>query len=59
MLTVSSMALRDVAVEAGASAFLTKPIEPLRLVSTVRDLLGTSALTEPVERRSLDDATHP
>ena len=59
VLTVSSMALRDVAVEAGASAFLTKPIEPLRLVSTVRDLLGTSALTEPVERRSLDDATHP
>src|SRR5437870_2243004 len=29
---------------AGASVFLTKPLEPLKLVSSVRDLLGTSAL---------------
>ena len=37
----------DSAVEAmrlGAAAFLHKPLEPLALASTVRDLLGTSAL---------------
>jgi CheY-like chemotaxis protein len=51
------MALRDAADEAGASAFLTKPIEPLQLVSTVRDLIGTSALTGSVGPRALDDAT--
>ena len=31
------------ALDAGADAFLSKPIDPLRYVSTVRDLLGTSA----------------
>ena len=34
---------------AGASAFLAKPVVPLQFVSTVRDLLGSSALTRPVE----------
>jgi DNA-binding transcriptional MerR regulator len=58
VLTVSSVALRDAAVQAGASAFLSKPIDPLRLVSTVRDLIGTSALTGSVGPRVLDDATH-
>ena len=29
------------------SAGGTKPLEPLQLVSAVRDLLGTSAMTEP------------
>jgi hypothetical protein len=28
----------------GADAFLRKPLEPLALVSTARDMLGSSAL---------------
>jgi DNA-binding response OmpR family regulator len=34
----------DAAIEAGADAYLRKPIDPLQLVSTVRDLLRSSAL---------------
>jgi CheY-like chemotaxis protein len=45
VLAVSTLALRDEALEAGASAFLSKPFAPLQFVSTVRDLLGDSALT--------------
>lgn len=44
ILALSTLDLRGPALEAGAHAFLGKPLEPLRLVSTVRDLLGTSAL---------------
>jgi DNA-binding transcriptional MerR regulator len=44
ILAVASIEEPDEAIRAGASAFLSKPLEPLRLVSTVRDLLGTSAL---------------
>jgi FixJ family two-component response regulator len=42
---VSALALHDEALVAGASAFLQKPFEQLQFVSTVRDLLGSSALT--------------
>ena len=35
--------LRRAALDAGADAFLLKPVDPLQFVSTVRDLLGTSA----------------
>ena len=42
-LVVSSLDARDEALAAGADAFLRKPLEPLRFVSTVRDLLGRSA----------------
>ena len=42
-LAVSSLDARDEALEMGADAFLQKPLDPLRLVSTVKDLLGTSA----------------
>jgi DNA-binding transcriptional MerR regulator len=45
LLAVSALDLADKALDAGAAAFLTKPIEPLQFVSTVRDLLGQSALT--------------
>jgi len=45
LLAVSALALRDEALAVGASAFLEKPFEPLQFVSTVRDLLGASALT--------------
>lgn len=44
LLAVSAMESGDEALNAGASAFLQKPLEPLSLVSVVRDLLGTSAL---------------
>jgi len=44
VLAVASIDATDEALEAGASVFLTKPLEPLKLVSSVRDLLGTSAL---------------
>jgi DNA-binding transcriptional MerR regulator len=45
VLAVSPLALHDEALMAGASAFLQKPFEQLQFVSTVRDLLGSSALT--------------
>lgn len=45
VLAVSALGLSEEAIAAGASAFLTKPLEPLQFVSTVRDLLGSSALT--------------
>lgn len=44
LLCISSLDLRDQALAAGADAFLKKPLEPLRLVSTVKDLVGHSAL---------------
>lgn len=45
VIAVSPLDARDVAAEFGAAAFVQKPIDPLVLVSTVRDLLGTSALS--------------
>jgi len=48
VLALSSVATRDAALEAGASAFLQKPLEPLQLVSAVRDLLGTSSFLNEV-----------
>src|ERR1700737_4901302 len=50
VLAISALDSADEALQAGASAFLNKPIEPLRLISTVRDLLGTSALARSVSR---------
>ena len=41
------------ALAAGASAFLAKPVVPLQFVSTVRDLLGSSALTRRSPRERL------
>lgn len=43
VLAVSAVDSRDQALAAGAEAFLLKPLEPLQFVSTVRDLVGTSA----------------
>jgi DNA-binding response OmpR family regulator len=45
VLAVSALDVAEEALGAGASAFLAKPLDPLQLVSTVRDLLGLSALT--------------
>ena len=47
VLAVSALENAGEALEAGAAAFLQKPLEPLQLVSVVRDLLGTSALSRP------------
>jgi DNA-binding transcriptional MerR regulator len=43
VVAVSVLECQDQAIEAGADAFMRKPLEPLQLVSTVRDLLGSSA----------------
>jgi CheY-like chemotaxis protein len=45
VLALSALDLAEESLSAGASAFVPKPINPLQLVSTVRDLLGDSALT--------------
>lgn len=43
VVVVTSLEARDDAAAAGADAFLSKPLDPLVLVSTVKDLLGSSA----------------
>jgi DNA-binding transcriptional MerR regulator len=53
LLAVSALESADEAMHAGASAFLRKPLEPLQLVSAVRDLLGTSVLARPGRRHEL------
>jgi len=45
VIAISPLAAGDVSAELGADAFLQKPIDPVVLLSTVRDLLGTSVLT--------------
>lgn len=47
MLAVSVIDSADEALHLGAAAFMIKPLEPLALVSTVRDLLRTSAMVRP------------
>ena len=51
VVAVSAIDSAEEAMRLGAAAFLHKPLEPLTLASTVRDLLGTSALA-PHGRRS-------
>ena len=53
VLALSVLEARDEALAAGADAFLRKPVDPLELVSTVKDLLGASAL---VARRGRESA---
>jgi DNA-binding transcriptional MerR regulator len=55
VLAVASIDAAHEALRAGAAAFLHKPLESLVLVSTIRDLLGTSALS----REALRIETHP
>ena len=47
---------REMALAGGADAFLEKPLDPLRFVSTVKDLLGRSAFLrqapEPADERA-------
>lgn len=51
VIVVSAIDSAEDAMRAGAAAFMRKPIEPLALVSTVRDLLGTSALVRDSRAR--------
>jgi len=51
ILAVSVLDSGDTALESGADAFLQKPLEPLQFVSTVRDLLGTSAFLRQRSQR--------
>jgi DNA-binding transcriptional MerR regulator len=44
VLAISSLNGREQALDAGADAFLQKPLDPRQLVSAVKDLLGQSAL---------------
>jgi DNA-binding transcriptional MerR regulator len=50
ILAVSAIDSAAEAMRLGASAFLSKPLEPLMLASTVRDLLGTSSLARQGRR---------
>jgi CheY-like chemotaxis protein len=47
ILAVSTLDSSDAALEAGADGFLQKPLDPLQLVSAVKDLLGASAFLHP------------
>jgi DNA-binding response OmpR family regulator len=47
VLTISTLETSDQALEAGADGFLQKPLDPLALVSAVKDLLGASAFLRP------------
>lgn len=54
VVAISSLNTPDGAMAAGASAFIRKPVEPLQLVSTVKDLLGRSAF---LQRNQAQDGT--
>jgi CheY-like chemotaxis protein len=51
VLAISVLDARDEALAAGADAFLQKPVDPLELVSTIKDLLGASALVARAGQR--------
>jgi CheY-like chemotaxis protein len=44
VVAISTLDFEATALQSGADAFLRKPLDPLELVSTIRDLLGESAL---------------
>jgi CheY-like chemotaxis protein len=44
VVAISTLDLEDAALRAGADAFLTKPLDQLQLISTIKDLLGESAM---------------
>jgi DNA-binding transcriptional MerR regulator len=50
VIAVASIDDPEEALHCGASAFLSKPLDHLKLVSTVRDLLRTSAIARPSRR---------
>ena len=54
VLAVSAIDSADEAMRSGAAAFMRKPLEPLVLVSTVRDLAGTSALVRTASKSPVE-----
>jgi DNA-binding transcriptional MerR regulator len=52
VVAISPLAADEISAALGADAFLQKPIDPVVLLSTVRDLLGSSALTRAGVRPS-------
>jgi DNA-binding transcriptional MerR regulator len=50
LLAVSALDQQDRALAAGAQGFIRKPLDPLALVSAVRDLIGTSAIARTTDR---------
>jgi DNA-binding response OmpR family regulator len=44
VLAVSSLDSKEQALNAGADSFLLKPLDPVRFVATVKDLLGSAAV---------------
>ena len=44
VVAISTLDLEDAALRAGADAFLPKPLDQLQLISTIKDLLGESAM---------------
>ena len=52
VVAISPLAAGDISAALGADAFLQKPVDPVVLLLTVRDLLGTSALTQARVRSS-------
>jgi PleD family two-component response regulator len=45
IVAASALDLSAPAMEAGAEAFLRRPLDPLQVLSTVKDLMGTSCMT--------------
>lgn len=54
ILAVSAIDSADEALRLGAAAFMRKPLEPLALVSIIRDLAGTSALVRTESKRLVE-----
>jgi DNA-binding response OmpR family regulator len=50
VIAVSALDSEDLAFGSGADAFLRKPLDSLQLLSTVRDLLGTSSFLRSKDR---------
>jgi len=46
---VSALAIGPEAIDVGAAAFLLKPLDPLQVLSTVKELLGQSARARPAK----------
>jgi DNA-binding transcriptional MerR regulator len=53
LVAVSAIDSADEAFHLGAAAFMQKPLEPLVLASTLRDLLGTSALARSLQKHTV------
>lgn len=48
VVAISTLDFEEAAMRSGADAFLRKPFDPFELVSTIKDLVGESALVRPM-----------